>query len=221
MNSPECPEAQPSGPAKVAHCCSHTTESGWTANQNFIRISVLMTSSGGYEKVYYSYIEIFGREQAVPKNLGKKRKETGLEFYRGYGVGLGWGFLRVVWTSHRNQMKKHLGFCVRWLRSGAEGSRKCGAQNCSKRQKMEPDFYIIAALSTPLLEYYAKDVVMWVFFPLMICLTWFLVTKPNTRVKLQPNQVLNLLKKESNFSLKELQALDNTYLKEQGKRAWT
>lgn len=89
MNSPECPEAQPSGPAKVAHCCSHTTESGWTANQNFIRISVLMTSSGGYEKVYYSYIEIFGREQAVPKNLGKKRKETGLEFYRGYGVGLG------------------------------------------------------------------------------------------------------------------------------------
>ena len=30
-----------------------------------------------------------GESRAVPKNLGKKGKETGLEFYRGYGVGLG------------------------------------------------------------------------------------------------------------------------------------
>ena len=76
--------------------------------------------------------------------------------------------------------------------------------------------FIIANFSPPLLEYYAKEVAI-CFFSFIICLTTFLATKPKTRAKPQCNQELNPINKESNFSLKELQALDNIYQKEQGK----
>ena len=76
--------------------------------------------------------------------------------------------------------------------------------------------FIIANFSPPLPEHYAKEVAI-CFLSFTICLTTFLATKPKTRAKPQCNQELNLINKESNFSLKELQALGNIYQKEQGK----
>ena len=76
--------------------------------------------------------------------------------------------------------------------------------------------FIIANFSPPLPEHYAKEVAI-CFLSFTICLTTFLATKPKTRAKPQCNQELNLINKESNFPLKESQALGNIYQKEQGK----
>lgn len=151
--------------------------------------------------IYWDLLEIAGQFQRRSQNVLEKR--LAWRFYSGDGEGLRWGFLRVVWTSHQNQMKKHSGFCVRWLRCGADGSRNCGTQNGKQTPKNG-----------------AKEVAV-CFFLLIVCLTPLLARKTKTRGEFQHNQVLSLIKKESNFFRKELQTLDNSDLNKQGTHAWT
>lgn len=112
-----------------------------------------------------------GESRAVPKSLGKKGKRDWLGVLERL-----WGGARV-WLPENGlnfpPEPNEEGFGL--LRQMAEiGSRREQRAWSPKLQQTSKNgarlYYIIAGLSTPLLEYYAKDVVMWVFSPL-ICLT--------------------------------------------------
>ena len=93
------------------------------------------------------------------------------------------------------------GLLCQMVKMWSRRSRNCGTQNGKQTPKNG-----------------AKEVAVCLFL-LIVCLTSFLARKTKTRGEFQHNQVLNLIKKESNFFRKELQTLDNSDLNKQGTHA--